>query len=155
MVLPSIRQHGAYLTREKLWEVATSPEAHAETLLRPAGRARGRTRRCREDNARLQGKAAYYDLFIDLHAQHQPPHHRQGAGRAGAALCPLPAGTAICLPRPVRQRAALRQRHANDGHDLRAGTTATHRPHRLLHAGDAPGQAALCPVCGTCILLTV
>ena len=26
-VLPSIRQHGAYLTREKLWEVATSPEA--------------------------------------------------------------------------------------------------------------------------------
>ena len=24
-VLPSIRQHGAYLTRDKLWEVATSP----------------------------------------------------------------------------------------------------------------------------------
>ena len=26
-VLPSIRKHGAYITREKLWEVATSPEA--------------------------------------------------------------------------------------------------------------------------------
>ena len=26
-VLPTIRKHGAYLTREKLWEVATSPEA--------------------------------------------------------------------------------------------------------------------------------
>ena len=26
-VLPSIRKHGAYLTRDKLWEVATSPEA--------------------------------------------------------------------------------------------------------------------------------
>ena len=26
-VLPTIRQHGAYITREKLWEVATSPEA--------------------------------------------------------------------------------------------------------------------------------
>ena len=25
-VLPSIRKHGAYITREKLWEVATSPE---------------------------------------------------------------------------------------------------------------------------------
>ena len=26
-VLPSIRKHGAYITREKLWEIATSPEA--------------------------------------------------------------------------------------------------------------------------------
>ena len=26
-VLPTIRKHGAYLTKEKLWEVATSPEA--------------------------------------------------------------------------------------------------------------------------------
>ena len=26
-MLPSIRKHGAYITREKLWEVATSPEA--------------------------------------------------------------------------------------------------------------------------------
>ena len=26
-VLPSIRKHGAYMTKEKLWEVATSPEA--------------------------------------------------------------------------------------------------------------------------------
>ena len=26
-VLPTIRKHGAYMTREKLWEVATSPEA--------------------------------------------------------------------------------------------------------------------------------
>ena len=26
-VLPAIRKHGAYLTKEKLWEIATSPEA--------------------------------------------------------------------------------------------------------------------------------
>ncbi len=26
-VLPTIRKHGAYLTKEKMWEVATSPEA--------------------------------------------------------------------------------------------------------------------------------
>lgn len=26
-VLPTIRKHGVYLTKEKLWEVATSPEA--------------------------------------------------------------------------------------------------------------------------------
>ena len=26
-VLPTIRKHGAYLTKEKLWEIATSPEA--------------------------------------------------------------------------------------------------------------------------------
>ena len=39
-VLPSIRKHGAYITREKLWEIATSPEAMDEAMLRPAGRAR-------------------------------------------------------------------------------------------------------------------
>ena len=32
-VLPTIRKHGAYLTKEKLWEVATSPEAVSYTHL--------------------------------------------------------------------------------------------------------------------------
>ena len=64
-VLPTIRQHGAYLTREKLWEVATSPEA----LLKPCSdllAEREKNAALQADNARLEGKAVYYDLFIDL-----------------------------------------------------------------------------------------
>mgnify|MGYP003218850313 CR=1 FL=1 len=106
-VLPSIRQHGAYLTREKLWEVATSPEALLK-LCSDLLAEREKNAALQADNARLQGKAVYYDLFIDL--RHQPAHHRQGTGRAGAALYPLSAGTPVCLPHPLRLRAALRQR---------------------------------------------
>ena len=65
-VLPSIRQHGAYLTREKLWEVATSPEALLK-LCSDLLAEREKNAALRADNARLKGKAAYYDLFIDLH----------------------------------------------------------------------------------------
>ena len=64
-VLPSIRQHGAYLTREKLWEVATSPEALLK-LCSDLLAEREKNAALREDNAQLQGKAVYYDLFIDL-----------------------------------------------------------------------------------------
>ena len=64
-VLPTIRQHGAYLTREKLWEVATSPEALLK-LCSDLLAEREKNAALREDNARLQGKAVYYDLFIDL-----------------------------------------------------------------------------------------
>ena len=65
-VLPSIRQHGAYLTRDKLWEVATSPEALLK-LCTDLLTEREKNAALREDNARLQSKAVYYDLFIDLH----------------------------------------------------------------------------------------
>ena len=64
-VLPSIRQHGAYLTRDKLWEVATSPEALLK-LCTDLLTEREKNAALREDNARLQSKAVYYDLFIDL-----------------------------------------------------------------------------------------
>ena len=57
-VLPSIRQHGAYLTREKLWEVATSPEALLK-LCSDLLAEREKNAALREDNARLQGKAVY------------------------------------------------------------------------------------------------
>jgi len=65
-VLPSIRQHGAYLTRDKLWEIATSPEALLK-LCTDLLAEREKNAALREDNARLQSKAVYYDLFIDLH----------------------------------------------------------------------------------------
>ena len=65
-VLPSIRRHGAYMTKEKLWEVATSPEALMK-LCSDLLAEREKNAALREDNARLQGKAVYYDLFIDLH----------------------------------------------------------------------------------------
>ena len=64
-VLPTIRQYGAYLTREKLWEVATSPEALLK-LCSDLLAEREKNAALREDNARLQGKSVYYDLFIDL-----------------------------------------------------------------------------------------
>lgn len=57
-VLPTIRQHGAYLTREKLWEVATSPEALLK-LCSDLLAEREKNAALREDNARLQGKAVY------------------------------------------------------------------------------------------------
>ena len=65
-VLPSIRRHGAYMTKEKLWEVATSPEALMK-LCSDLLAEREKNAALRADNARLKGKAAYYDLFIDLH----------------------------------------------------------------------------------------
>ena len=64
-VLPSIRKHGAYVTKEKLWEVATSPEALLK-LCTDLLAEREKNAALREDNARLQSKAVYYDLFIDL-----------------------------------------------------------------------------------------
>ena len=65
-VLPSIRKHGAYMTKEKLWEVATSPEALMK-LCSDLLAEREKNAALLADNARLKGKAAYYDLFIDLH----------------------------------------------------------------------------------------
>ena len=64
-VLPSIRKHGAYITREKLWEVATSPEAMMK-LCSDLLAEREKNAALREENAMLEGKAAFYDLFIDL-----------------------------------------------------------------------------------------
>ncbi|MCI7301764.1 MAG: phage antirepressor KilAC domain-containing protein [Clostridia bacterium] len=64
-VLPTIRKHGAYLTKEKLWEVATSPEALMK-LCSDLLAEREANISLREENAQLEGKAAFYDLFIDL-----------------------------------------------------------------------------------------
>lgn len=64
-VLPSIRRHGAYITPEKLWEVATSPEALMK-LCSDLLAERQENAALREENAELSGKAVFYDLFIDL-----------------------------------------------------------------------------------------
>ena len=61
-VLPSIRQHGAYLTREKLWEVATSPEALLK-LCSDLLAEREKNAALQADNARLQGKAVYWSWY--------------------------------------------------------------------------------------------
>ena len=65
-VLPGIRKHGAYITKEKLWEVATSPEAMLK-LCSDLLAEREENAALRAENAALEGKAAFYDLFIDLH----------------------------------------------------------------------------------------
>ena len=64
-VLPTIRKHGAYLTKEKLWEVATSPEALMK-LCSDLLAEREANVSLRKENVQLEGKAAFYDLFIDL-----------------------------------------------------------------------------------------
>ena len=125
-VLPSIRQHGAYLTRDKLWEVATSPEALLK-LCSDLLAEREKNAALQADNARLQGKAVYYDLFIDLR------HSTNLRTTAKELEVPERRFVRFDALRQERQRwAVLRER------------LLPQRPHRLLHAGDAQGQAALC-----------
>lgn len=64
-VLPTIRKHGAYMTKEKLWEVATSPEALMQ-LCSDLLEQRKENAVLRKEKAMLEGKAAFFDLFIDL-----------------------------------------------------------------------------------------
>ena len=64
-MLPSIRKHGAYMTKEKLWEIATSPEAMMK-LCSDLLAEREKNAALRKENALLESKAAFYDLFIDL-----------------------------------------------------------------------------------------
>ena len=56
---------GRYLTKEKLWEIATSPEALMK-LCSDLLAEREANISLRKENAQLEGKAAFYDLFIDL-----------------------------------------------------------------------------------------
>lgn len=53
------------MTREKLWEVATSPEALLK-LCSELLAEREENAVLREENALLEGKAAFFDLFIDM-----------------------------------------------------------------------------------------
>lgn len=64
-VLPTIRKFGAYITQEKLWEVATSPGA----LMQLCGdllAEREKNAVLQKTNAELQGKAVYFDKFIEV-----------------------------------------------------------------------------------------
>lgn len=62
-VLPSIRKHGAYITPEKLWEVATSPEALMK-LCSDLLAEQQENAALRNLNAVLQEKALYFDKFV-------------------------------------------------------------------------------------------
>ena len=62
-VLPSIRKHGAYITPEKLWEVATSPEALMK-LCSDLLAEQPENAALRNLNAVLQEKALYFDKFV-------------------------------------------------------------------------------------------
>ena len=133
-VLPSIRKHGAYITREKLWEIATSPEALMK-LCSDLLAEREKNAALREENAMLEGKAAFYDLFIDL------KHSTNLRTTAKELIVPerrfvrfLLERTALCKARqrrPVHRQGLLQP-----------------RAYRLLYAGNAPGQAVFCPAAG-------
>ena len=62
-VLPSIRRQGAYITPEMLWKAATTPEALMK-LCSDLLAEREKNAVLLETNAKLQGKAFYFDAFI-------------------------------------------------------------------------------------------
>ena len=140
-VLPSIRQHGAYLTREKLWEVATSPEALLK-LCSDLLAEREKNAALQADNARLQGKAVYYDLFIDLR------HSTNLRTTAKELEVPERRFVRFLLERRYVYRTPSGcvlpyAKSANEGlfcvkDFCRNGHTGSY------NAGDAQGQAALC-----------
>ena len=66
-VIPAVRKHGGYLTDQKLWEIATSPEA-LHKLTGDLLAERRRNGRLTEENRLLHNKAQYYDCFIDTEA---------------------------------------------------------------------------------------
>ena len=143
-VLPTIRQHGAYTQRstEKLWEVATSPEALLK-LCSDLLAEREKNAALREDNARAarQGRSTMTcsstcDTVPTLRTTAKEldvPERR---------FVRFLLETPVRLPHSVGLCAALRQRQQR-GPVLCQGFLPQ-RPHRLLHAGDAKGQAALC-----------
>jgi|GEM_PF-208191 len=57
-VLPAIRKHGAYLTKEKLWEIATSPEALIK-LCSELLAEREENASLREENALLESNLVF------------------------------------------------------------------------------------------------
>lgn len=63
-VLPTIRKFGAYITQEKLWEMATSPEALME-LCSDLLAEREKNAVLQKANTELQEKAVYFDTFIE------------------------------------------------------------------------------------------
>ena len=142
-VLPTIRKHGAYLTKEKLWEVATSPEALMK-LCSDLLAEREANISLRKENAQLEGKAAFYDLFID--SQHQSQDYRQRVGCPGAPVCSVSDRTAVCVPHGIRQCAALCQ--CEKCRAVLRQRLLQPRSYRFLHAGHAPGQALFCSAAG-------
>ena len=142
-VLPTIRKHGAYLTREKLWEVATSPEALMK-LCSDLLAEREANISLRKENAQLEGKAAFY--VHRLKAQHQSQDNRQRVGCPGAPVCSVSDRTTVCVPHSIRQCAALCQCEKYGA--VLCERLLQSRAYRLLHAGYAKGKALLCSAAG-------
>lgn len=139
-VLPTIRQHGAYLTREKLWEVATSPEALLK-LCSDLLAEREKMRRCGRTTPGCKARPSTMTCSstCDTVPTCAPPPRSWTCRNGGSSAFCWNAGTstalrrAVCCPTP---KAATRA--------CSVSGFLPQRPHRLLHAGDAKGQAALC-----------
>ena len=65
-VLPTIRERGAYLAKREAVGDCHFPGSSDEALLRACLAQREANISLRKENAQLEGKAAFYDLFIDL-----------------------------------------------------------------------------------------
>ena len=100
----------------------------------------------RKENAQLEGKAAFYDLFIDLKHSTNLRTTAKKVGCPGAPVCPVSDKKAVCVPHSIRQCAALCQ--CEKYRAVLRQRLLQSRSYRFLHAGHAPGEALLCPAAG-------
>ncbi len=142
-VLPTIRKHGAYLTKEKLWEIATSPEALMK-LCSDLLAEREANISLRKESAQLEGKAAFYDLFIDLkHSTNFRTTAKELMSRSRSPVRFL-SRTAFCT-HGIRQCAALCQ--CEKYRAVLRQRLLQPRSYRFLHAVTPP-RCSILPSCG-------
>ena len=133
------------MTKEKLWGGCHFPEALLK-LCTDLLAEREENATLREENARLAGKAAFMTCSSTSNTAPTCAPRPKNWICAGASVCPVSAGTAVCLSHGIRECAALRQ--ALQRWSVLRQRLLQPRAYRLLHAGDAPGQAAFCGVAG-------
>ena len=144
-VLPTIRKHGAYLTKEKLWGGCHFPRGSDEALLRLVAEREANIS-LRKENAQLEGKAAFYDLFIDL------KHSTNLRTTAKELDVPERRFVRFLIERRFVYRTAsgnvLPYANVKNTGLFCVKDYCNPRSYRLLHAGHAPGQALLCSAAG-------
>ncbi len=144
-VLPTIRKHGAYLTKEKLWEAATSPEALMK-LCSDLLAEREANVSLRKENAQLEGKAAFYDLFIDL------KHSTNLRTTAKELDVPERRFVRFLLEKRFVYRTAsgnvLPYANVKNTGLFSGEGLLQPRAYRLLHAGYPQGKNLFCPAAG-------
>lgn len=153
-MLPTIRKHGAYITDEKLWEIATSPEA-LHKLTGDLVAERKLNMRLTEGNRQLSGKARYFDYFIEVNACTNLRETAKELARflidAGFAYR-APAGHLLPYAKPANEGLFIVQDYCRNGHCgsymliTPQGKLALHSMRHLIHnsASNNPKGGIFC-----------